>query len=365
MKNKIVSLIFILFILHFTFLIFHSSIAYAIEVGGHLTEDTTWSPDNNPYLVTSGLYVDADVTLTILPGTIVKFNSDFYDDLGDDGFYFSGGEEPEAKFIRCEGKIIAEGTEQDSIIFTRMQDYEYFHWGTIYLPDGAETSFFKHCVFEYAAVTGFSLFEQVRAAVAVWNGKALIDNCSFIDNDTAVSIERNIIEISVINSYFDYVEFPHPTIQNVSGSFFFRIRYVSNIDTGIPLIAGNLFNNGSSLYLSNKSVYFIDNAINSVPYDRDGMHLSHPHNCNYIYNNEFGSCDKGIFSLFSEEDSIYIKNNYFATNGDGIYIYDAYVEVSDNYFEGCKANITGCDGNSIFMRNNINEANNNALSGRT
>lgn len=198
------------------------SIAFAIEVGGHLTEDTTWSPENNPYLVTSGVYVDAGVTLTILPGTIVKFNSDFYDDLGDDGFYFSGGEEPIAKFMRVEGRIIAEGTEQDSIIFTRMQDEQYYHWGTIYLPDGAEKSFFKHCVFEYAAVTGFSLFEQVRAAVAVWNGKALIDNCSFIDNDTAVSIERNIIEISVINSYFDYIEFPHPTIQNVSGFFFFE-----------------------------------------------------------------------------------------------------------------------------------------------
>jgi len=337
-------------------------IVHSIEVGGHLTEDTTWSPDNNPYLVTSGLYVDTGVTLIILPGTIVKFNSDFYDDLGDDGFYFSGGEEPEAKFIRCEGKIIAEGTEQDSIIFTRMQDEQYYHWGTIYLPDGAETSFFKHCVFEYAAVTGFSLFEQVRAAVAVWNGKALIDNCSFIDNDTAVSIERNIIEISVINSYFDYVEFPHPIIQNVSGFFFFRIRYISNIDTGIPLIAGNLFNNGSSLSLSNKSVYFIDNAICSVPYNRDGMYLSDPHNCNYIYNNEFGSCDKGIFSLSSEEDSIYIKNNYFATNGEGVYINDAYVEISDNYFEGCELTLYHSYSSRI-VNNTINNSSGIAISG--
>jgi len=50
---------FILIIL-FTFFL----IVSAIEVGGHLTEDTTWSPENNPYLVTSGVYVDSDVTLT-------------------------------------------------------------------------------------------------------------------------------------------------------------------------------------------------------------------------------------------------------------------------------------------------------------
>ncbi len=73
----------------------------------------------------------------------------------------------------------------------------------------------------------------------------------------------------------------------------------------------------------------------SVPYNRDGMYLSDPHNCNYIYNNDFGSCDKGIFLLSSEEDSIYIQKNHFATNGDAIYINYAYVEICDNYFEGC------------------------------
>ncbi|RLC55451.1 MAG: hypothetical protein DRH89_07660, partial [Candidatus Cloacimonadota bacterium] len=96
--------------LFFAFLLSAFSIASAIEVGGHLTEDTTWSPENNPYLVTSGVYVDADVTLTILPGTIVKFYADYYDDIGDDQFYFHNGEEPIAKFMRVEGRIIAEGT---------------------------------------------------------------------------------------------------------------------------------------------------------------------------------------------------------------------------------------------------------------
>ncbi|RLD59276.1 MAG: hypothetical protein DRJ01_11530 [Bacteroidetes bacterium] len=319
----------------FSLLILNSSIANAIEVGGHLTEDTIWNPDNNPYLVTSGVYVNSNVTLTILPGTIVKFNSAYYDDLSGDEFYFSGGEEPEAKFIRCEGKIIAEGTEQDSIIFTRMQDEEYFHWGTIYLPEGAETSIFKHCVFEYAAVTGFSLFEQVRAAVAVWNGKVSIENCSFIDNDTAVSIERNTIEISVINSYFNYVEFMHPNIQNVSGKEFFLIRYISNIDTGIPLIANNIFNNGTAIS-SYISIYFIANKIDSVPSYHDGMYLSDSPKGSYLYNNKFESCDIGINAFASEEDTLYIKKNYFAVDGScGIEIHDAYVEISNNYFEGC------------------------------
>ncbi|MBI9032649.1 hypothetical protein JEZ13_11700 [bacterium] len=47
---------------------------WSIEVGGHLSEDTVWSPENNPYQVTEILYIDAGVTLTILPGTEVKIS---------------------------------------------------------------------------------------------------------------------------------------------------------------------------------------------------------------------------------------------------------------------------------------------------
>jgi hypothetical protein len=49
----------------FYFLFFAFSIAPAIEVGGHITEDTTWSPDNNPYILIDNIYVDEGVTLTI------------------------------------------------------------------------------------------------------------------------------------------------------------------------------------------------------------------------------------------------------------------------------------------------------------
>ncbi len=322
---------FILIIL-FTFFLNIS----AIEVGGHLTEDTIWSPENNPYLVTSGVYVDSDVTLTILPGTIVKFNSDYYDDLGDDQFYFHSGEEPIAKFIRVEGRIIAEGTEQDSIIFTRMQDVEYYHWGTIYLPEGAPKSSFRHCVFEFSAFTGFSLWEQPRAAIAMWNGSAMIDKCDFIDNDTAIYIRNNVTAIQITNNYYDYIEYPHPNIISVSGYDFISAHYISNNDIESPLIAGNTFKNGTAIH-SSKSVYFVSNSIESVALNRKAIYLSSTDGINYFYNNAIGSCSTGIVSGSNGMDSLYIKKNNFVTDGgEGINIDDAYVEVSDNYFENCR-----------------------------
>ncbi|MCK4694503.1 MAG: hypothetical protein KAT74_02010, partial [Candidatus Cloacimonetes bacterium] len=341
-------------ILHFTILILYFSIASAIEVGGHLTEDTIWSPDNNPYLVTAGIYVDVGVTLTILPGTIVKLNAALFDAAGANDFYFSGGEEPIAKFIRVDGRIIAEGTEQDSIIFTRLQDEQYFHWGTVYLPENSQTSRFSHCLFEFSAFTGFSLAEQPHGGISIWNGSAKIGNCSFIDNDTAIYIQNSVHDIIIKDNYFDYFEYPHPNIIHVSGMDFIGIHYIFNIDTGTPLIADNIFKHGTAAY-SSKSMYFVDNSIESVTFNRTAIYLSsNTYEKSYFYNNEIGSCSTGIDSSL---DSIYIKNNHFATNsGKGIEIDDAYVEIADNYFEECDLD-TGLECNGRIYNNIIHEGN--------
>ena len=343
--------------LFFAFLLSAFSIASAIEVGGHLTEDTTWSPENNPYLVTSGVYVDADVTLTILPGTIVKFYADYYDDIGDDQFYFHNGEEPIAKFMRVEGRIIAEGTEQDSIIFTRIQDEQYYHWGTIYHPEGAQQSSFKHCLFEFSALTGFSLFEQSRAAIAFWNGYGKVENCSFIDNHRAIDIQSSIDKIQILNNYFDYDEFFHPTIMSSSPLKFITIVYVSGEYNEKPLIAGNLFRQGTAVF-SCDPIILVDNNIESLVDNQRGISLSTSQGKRYLYNNNiFGSYGTGIHSITSEEDSLYIKNNYFnIVGGEGVYINDAYVEITDNYFEGCDLD-TGLSCNGQIYNNIIKEGN--------
>jgi len=113
--------IIIVLCLSLVFLSFSST--YAIEVGGHITEDTTWSPENSPYQVTETVIVDEGVKFTILPGTEVKISGATCTSWQefDTNFWLYGGVSV-AKFIQVEGKIIAEGTEQDSIVFTRLQD---------------------------------------------------------------------------------------------------------------------------------------------------------------------------------------------------------------------------------------------------
>ena len=69
-----------------------------VEIGGMLSEDLTLYPDVH-HIVTSKLLVPTGVTLTIKPGTIIKFK----DNTG----------------FACSGNLIANGTPDSMIVFTK------------------------------------------------------------------------------------------------------------------------------------------------------------------------------------------------------------------------------------------------------
>ena len=71
------------------------------DVKGNISEDITWEKSKSPYNVTENISVAKDVTLTIQPG--VKINFATYSKM------------------TVNGKLLAEGTAQDSIIFTGNQ----------------------------------------------------------------------------------------------------------------------------------------------------------------------------------------------------------------------------------------------------
>ena len=68
--------------------------------------DTTWGPDAGPYVVSGQVEIAPGATLTILPGTVVKFQSD-------PGAY-SG--------LNVRGSLVADGTPSDKIYFTSDRD---------------------------------------------------------------------------------------------------------------------------------------------------------------------------------------------------------------------------------------------------
>ena len=73
------------------------------ELGGVILEDMTLYPEKH-YIVTKSIGIPVGVTLTILPGTRLEFNSGCY--------------------IQSEGKLIADGTPEQPIVFTSRSGQE-------------------------------------------------------------------------------------------------------------------------------------------------------------------------------------------------------------------------------------------------
>ena len=351
------------------FFIFYTPGALAIEVGGHLTEDTTWSPENNPYHVTANIYVEQGVTLTIQPGTQVLLNSAelVYDNLLDSFRLF--GEESVAKMFWVDGRIVAEGTEDDPIIFTRAQDSLYYHWGTIYLTEQSGLSVFKHCHIGYASKIIFDLMFHLTGAIYMRNGIAIIENCRFLDNIMSIRCVVSSYEILIKNNHFDSFEGFHDSVHLFNIYYYIKIGSGPNPEKPI-LVAGNQFVDHQGLDMCWFPTLVINNYFNETA--GNGITFSGTESPSYIYNNNFFNCSDGVNGYNDDDtDSLYIKNNEFIGGSRGINIDDVYVEVADNIFDHCLVAVyhspnsmvcnnviknylgTGYSGNVSIFENNI------------
>jgi len=315
----------------FCFLLSAFSIANAIKVGGHLTEDTTWGPENNPYLVTENIYVDAGVTLTILPGTIIKLSGASCTSWQEfnQNFWFYGGDSV-AKMFWVDGRIVAEGTEQDSITFTRITGDPDHCWGTIYVPEQADMCVFYHCKFEYSCAIGIYLGRVAVGAISFYNGLMISEKNLFINNASGVIGSLGTKEISIIDNSFCYDNNINSFVQNSLWQVNIQIR--KPYENFQPALIANNECIGNYRIIAH-TPYCIYNNIsgnNSV-----GITCAVENEPGYFYKNNFFNCSTGILSNDETDDSLFIKNNNFIGGSYGVDIDYAYVDISDNYFEGC------------------------------
>ncbi len=105
--------------IHFILIACFAVTVSGTEVGGIISENTTWGVEESPYTLVSSTIVSEMVTLTIEAGVTVRFET--------------------LKSIQVEGTLVARGTSDNKIIFTSNQTTPAAgDWGQILFTNSSQ-----------------------------------------------------------------------------------------------------------------------------------------------------------------------------------------------------------------------------------
>ncbi len=123
--------------------------------GGTITQDSTWTKEGSPYVISGDVRINDGATLTIEPGVRVLFER--YDE---NNIWHFGQVD-----IIVDGTLKAIGSESDSIYFDDINGQETWNtWGSIMLGGNADI---KYAVFKHAV--NYALYLHGADSVAVTN----------------------------------------------------------------------------------------------------------------------------------------------------------------------------------------------------
>lgn len=282
----------------------------------------TWTKANSPYQVDNKLIIPDGETLTIEPGVEVVFNGHYK--------------------VQVKGRLLAVGTEQDSIKFTATD--KNTGWHGIKLLNIAETNdstILDYCIFEYGkANTGSGSSNRYGGAINSNINKLRISHCLFQNNmtygDSRPESAGGAICIGGGTPLIEYSNF------RANESTYGAAMIIANNSTK-PLISNNYFqdNNGHGI------INVVEGAT--------------PVLINNLIENNF-SDDHGIVHIGSGSGKVLLTNNTIANNlCTGVFVNDSsaplcinniicgneYAQIDYNiappyYFINCL--IEGCNG---------------------
>ncbi len=281
--------------------------------GGTLTEDTTLSANNSPYVIIQNIIVPAGITLTIEPSVTLQFYAD--------------------RSIQVKGgRIIAEGTITQPITFTHHSDG---YWGGILLEHTQQDNRIRYAVVEYTkeaityprthGITAYS--SRVTIADSVIRHTQVSGAVIAAWSSTLYLLRTEIYDIQG-----DAV---HPT----GGYAYIQGNHIHDIRNGIyPL-------EGIELSDINTPAVVIDNHIHDVSDDCLDMNYSSA----IIKRNKFHHCgDKGISIGHYPSITTLVNNLIYECqgkdedpySGTGIAVKDGAVShIMNNTVSGCRHGI--------------------------
>ncbi len=188
-----------------------------------INEDTTWDTD---VVIGNNITIEEGVTLTIEPDINITF----------EGHYR----------LNVEGKIIANGTKENPILFTKTSQIESWNGINIVNSNPDSLSEFRYCIFEGSDISSDSLNYNGGVFYIENSSDIIIENCTFKNNKAIKggAIYCKNSDPILINNIFKM------NSANSGGAI-----YLENSD---PVIIGNFICNNSA---TNGTGIIFDNSI--------------------------------------------------------------------------------------------------------
>jgi parallel beta-helix repeat protein len=275
----------------------------ATYVEGPITQDTVWTLVDSPFVVSKGITVCSNATLTIEPEVEVKF-----------GGHFS---------LIVEGRLVANGTEDKMITFTSNKyEPKAGDWGVIEF-NGMNSSSLIHCIIEYGT-----------NGITMESGTLNIQNSLVrLNSENGIMITNGNVEVK-------------------------NNEIVNNTESGIYIAGGNQVNvqnnnitsNGDGITLTGNATSEINIRQNEILFNgHSGILLEADAYYNtVIVDNTLSTNSYGFY--VSTNTSTYITHNYVSNNTVGIF----YEEGKDHraYFNDIYDNSLGMD---VYPNMNLEE----------
>ena len=302
-----------------------------VYVGGQLLADATYSPNNNPYIVTQDLIVSKGVTLTILPGVEMFF------EIGTS--------------IISDGTLVARGLPGQKIKFLPKNQLSFpGQWNGIVFNNAktileADSSYASGSVLSEANIT----FASYSVTLA---------------KNTSLLIENTTIEASSFGIYI--MESGHNTIRNCSISESnFGIFIASGFNNPENSIIGNSISGSSDvgIFINSSSIQSHHNTIkdNHISSCSIGLHVGNYVNNGTSYNTINGNTfyeNKDAIKLFQHSNTI--QNNFFVRNRNGIICWQSnHNTITENLFSRNTLNALTLTAGSSFNTITYNSLNYN------
>lgn len=255
-----------------------------------LAKDTTWQ---GTVQINGDIDVPPGVTLTILPGTTVKFKR--IDEKSDQNLY--GVETPyypQAELI-IRGKIIARGTKEQIIVFTSAEiDARPADWGAINLLGGDGN------IIEYSKI----LFAY--NGVHSHGAKAAINHNEFAKNGIGVSCKKE--EETPSAPWFGKIsemEITHNRFINNKGGVGFR--------NSKAVLSHNLFQDNKFFGIFPKDEVEAEISYNEITANKKGVYLYQAKGLAIHNNNIYDNTDYNIAVAEAQDFDVDASQNWFGT----------------------------------------------------